>query len=83
MGYNDVIKVEDSDGVQRVISELTELAKSGKYVFRGYSKQDEILPSIIRSKNYENVEEELLKGLERYGSHYFHATTSIDFMSSA
>lgn len=84
MGYNDVIKIEDSDGIQRVISELTELAKSGKYVFRGYSKQDELLPSIIRDKvNYEDVEGELLYGFERYGSHYFHATTSIDFMSSA
>ena len=60
------------------------MAQSGKYVFRGYSKQDEILPGIIRGNvNYENVEGELLHGFERYGSHYFHAATSIDFMSYA
>lgn len=84
MGYNDIIRIEASDGAQRVIDELTELARSGGKVFRGYNKQDELLPSLIRDKvSYTDVESELLKDFERYGSHYFHATTPIDFMSYA
>lgn len=84
MGYNDIIRIEASDGAQRVINELTGLARSGGKVFRGYNKQDELLPSLIRDKvSYTDVESELLKDFERYGSHYFHATTPIDFMSYA
>ena len=84
MGYNDIIRIEASDGAQRVIDELTGLARSGGKVFRGYNKQDELLPSLIRDKvSYTDVESELLKDFERYGSHYFHATTPIDFMSYA
>ena len=84
MGYNDIIRIESSDGAQRVIDELTGLARSGGKVFRGYNKQDELLPSLIRDKvSYTDVESELLKDFERYGSHYFHAATPIDFMSYA
>lgn len=84
MGYNDIIRIEASDGAQRVIDELTGLARSGGKVFRGYNKQDELLPSLIRDKvSYTDVESELLKDFERYGSHYFHAATPIDFMSYA
>jgi hypothetical protein len=43
-----------------------------------------LLPSLIRDKiSYADVEIELLEKFERYGSHYFHATTPIDFMSYA
>lgn len=43
-----------------------------------------MLPSLIRDKvSYTDVESELLKDFERYGSHYFHAATPIDFMSYA
>ncbi len=78
------IRIEASDGIQRVIGELTSLAQNGGYVFRGYNKQDELLPALIREKtSYEDVESELLRYFERYGSHYFHATTPIDFMSYA
>ncbi len=84
MGYNDVTIIEASDGFKRVIDVLTDLAQNGRNVFRGYNKQDELLPSLIREKtSYTNVEIELLKEFERYGSHYFHASTPIDFMSYA
>lgn len=84
MGYNDITKIEASEGAKRVIDVLTSLAQNGGNVFRGYNKQDELLPSLIREKtNYTDVEVELLKEFERYGSHYFHATTPIDFMSYA
>lgn len=84
MEHNDVTRIEASEGIQRVIDVLTALAQSGGNVFRGYNKQDELLPSLIREKtNYTDVEVELLKDFERYGSHYFHATAPIDFMSYA
>lgn len=84
MGHNDVTKIEASEGTQRVIDVLTALAQEGGNVFRGYNKQDELLPLLIREDtNYTDVEVELLNDFERYGSHYFHATTPIDFMSYA
>ena len=85
MVYNDsIIRIEATDSAQRVIDELTGLARSGGKVFRGYNKQDELLPSLIREKtSYTDVEAELLNDFERYGSHYFHAATPIDFMSYA
>lgn len=83
MNGNKEFRIENYDGVQKAIDTLTEFAQSGSYVFRGYGKQDELLPNIIRNKNYEDVEDALLKDFERYGSHYFHANTPIDFMSYA
>lgn len=71
MRYDNVLKLEAPDGIQRVIDELTALAKKGGYVFRGYNKQDELLPALIRDKtSYIDVEAELLNNFERYGSHY-------------
>lgn len=65
-----------------VIRFLTELAKQGRYVFRGYSKQDELLPNIVREEaSYD--EKQLLTDLERYGGHYFHANSPVEFMSYA
>ena len=75
--------IEASDGVQAVIDRLNWLARSGAYVFRGYGKQDELLPNIIRDKDFSNVETILLHDFEKYGSSYFSANTPIDFMSYA
>ncbi len=84
MHQQEIIRIEYQDGVQRVINELTRLARSGTYVFRGSNRQDELFPSIIRERvNYTDVETDLLKNFERFGSHYFHANTPIDFMSCA
>lgn len=82
--HNDNLDTIDAfRGVQAVIDRLNELAKTGGYVFRGYGKQDELLPNIIRKGNYVDIEDKLLKDFEKYGSSYFHATTPIDFMSYA
>ena len=82
--HNDNLDTIDaSHGAQIVIDRLNELAKTGRYVFRGYGKQDELLPNIIRKGNYVDIEDKLLKDFEKYGSSYFHATTPIDFMSYA
>lgn len=75
--------IDASHGAQAVIDRLNDLAKQGGYVFRGYGKQDELLPNIIRKGNYVDIEDKLLKDFEKYGSSYFHATTPIDFMSYA
>lgn len=79
-----MIVFNKSSNIDRVIRRLNELAKNGKYVFRGYSKQDELLPNIIRNqKSFLYSENKLLKDFEKYGSNYFHATTPVDFMSYA
>lgn len=73
-----------SDNAREVIDYLQTLAHDARYVFRGYNKQDELFPIIIRDKTtFDDVEKELLCDFERYGSHYFHANTPIDFLSYA
>ena len=82
MKQQDII-IDSQNGIEKVIDTLNQFARSGKYVFRGYGKQSEILPNIIRKGNYVNIESELLHAFEKYGSNYFHANTPIDFMSYA
>lgn len=65
-----------------LINVLTNLAISGCYVFRGYSLQEQLLPSIFR-RNMTDAEIELLIDFEKYGSQYFLARTPIDFISTA
>lgn len=82
MKHQDIV-IEPQGGVEKVIDILNRFARSGEYVFRGYGKQAEILPNIIRDGNYVDVEAELLHDFEKYGSNYFRANTPIDFMSYA
>ena len=77
----DTIKADQ--GAQAVINRLNDLVKNGLYVFRGYGKQDELLPEIIRNKNNKSLESRLLHDFEKYGGSYFHASSPIDFMSYA
>lgn len=84
MSYSDKYKTifYSSDEKETIIAELNRLAIDGNYVFRGYNKQEELLPGIIREKKIA-FEENMLEDFERYGCHYFHAITPIDFMSYA
>lgn len=75
--------IDSSRNYLTVVDYLNGLAQSGDYVFRGYGKQSEMLPGIIRDKDYTNLENRLLTDFERYGSNYFTANTPIDFMSYA
>lgn len=69
---------------EEVLNRFNHLAMNGSFVFRGYGKQDELLPNIIRDKkSYVKIEKKLLEDFEKYGSNYYHATTPIDFMSYA
>ena len=83
MEYNNEIIISEDDGVKSVIEMLNELAHTQNYVFRGYGKQEELLPTIIRKKDYISLEQSLLHDFEKYGSSYYHASTPIDFMSYA
>ena len=64
-----------------VINELSSLAKSKNLVFRGYGKQTELYPNIIRNGDLTNREIELLINFEKYGLQYFSVNNAIDFMS--
>ncbi|PKM40130.1 MAG: hypothetical protein CVV04_07630 [Firmicutes bacterium HGW-Firmicutes-9] len=66
-----------------LIQDLTFLARQGNLVFRGYSKQDHLLPNIIRDKDLSKHESTFLYEFERYGSLYFVANNAIDFLSYA
>lgn len=65
------------------ITLLSDLAKNRNLVFRGYSKQSELFPNIIRENDLRNREIELLVDFERYGLQYFSVNNAIDFMSFA
>ena len=71
------------DNVEALIAFLTSLASQRNYVFRGYGKQSEILPSIVRDKDWSDYEIVLLSEFERYGLQYFSANNPVDFMSYA
>ena len=59
--HNDNLDTIDASlGAQAVIDRLNELAKTGGYVFRGYGKQDEMLPNIIRKGKFVDIEDKLL-----------------------
>lgn len=79
----DKNKIEYIIDVQTVIDRLNDLARQGDLVFRGYGKQDELFPNIIRANDYSNLEEKLLGDFENYGKNYYNAITPIDFMSCA
>ncbi len=72
----------DEGKANNLLNYLNELIIEKKYVFRGYGKEKQLLPSIIRDDDkYKNVEGFLLYQLERYGSKYFSANSPIEFMS--
>lgn len=74
---------EPDKNIEEIVSRLNKLANDGQYVFRGYSKKEEMKPKLIRKEDYRDKERDLLFDFEKYGSSYFHATTPIDFMSYA
>ena len=67
----------------QLISHLTQLAVNKNNVFRGYGRQSELLPNIIREKDWRSQEISLLYEFEKYGLQYFSANSPIDFMSYA
>lgn len=79
----DIDSTQIFHNADELISFLTSLSLHRNYVFRGYGKQSELLPNIIREKDWSNYEIELLSDFEKYGLQYFSANNPIDFMSYA
>lgn len=74
---------KDSE-IYEIVNRLTQLASEGDYVYRGYNKRQECLPGLLRNgASFRNKEIVLLKDFEKYGSHYFQASSTVDFLSSA
>lgn len=78
--FKEFVYVKDKN---EVIDKLNDLALQKTFVFRGFSKKEEVFPKIIRDANYSKYEMEFLREFEKYGSQYFYASTPIDFMSYA
>lgn len=66
---------------EHLIDRLTGLARNKNMVFRGYGKQSELLPNIIRDNDLRDQEIELLSCFEQYALQYFSVNNAIDFMS--
>jgi hypothetical protein len=79
--FNNITHITYMDNEYELINFLTELANSGKFVFRGYNTQDQLYPLIIRENRFSSYEFEFLEQFEKYASHYFSAYTIIDFLS--
>lgn len=77
-----MFKTEVFDNKSALIARLTELAESGNWVFRGYSKQDQLQPNIIR-RNLVDQERDLLFEFERSANQYLNTSNPVDFMSYA
>ena len=83
MPINNFCTEQEFTDSDELIAYLTQLAVSKNNVFRGYGKQSELLPNIIREKDWRDQELKLLHEFERYGFQYFSANNPIDFMSYA
>jgi len=79
----DIANAKVFHNADELIAFLTSLSAKHNYVFRGYGKQSELLPNLIREKDWSNYEIALLSNFERYGLQYFSANNPIDFMSYA
>ena len=79
MNYESTFNEGESNDL---LQYLNELIMEKKYVFRGYGKEKQLLPSILRDDDkYKNAESDILNQFERYGSKYFSANSPIEFMS--
>ena len=74
--------IDAYDNKEKLINRLNELAEDGNHIFRGYNKQEQLLPNAIRN-NMIDVEKDLLFQFERYGAQYISTNNPIDFMSYA
>ena len=79
MKNNDILEIGSKD---ELINTLTNLACEKHYVFRGYSVQEQLYPTLIRKKAV-SLENDLLYEFERYAAHYVNAANPIDFLSYA
>ena len=61
----------------QLISHLTQLAVNKNNVFRGYGRQSELLPNIIREKDWRSQEISLLYEFEKDGLQYFSANRCV------
>ena len=59
------------------------LDKDNIYVFRGYTQQDQIYPSIIRRFDYSKAEQRLCIEFEKYSGQFFKTYSPIEFLSYA
>jgi hypothetical protein len=74
--------IEVFNNKDELIQKLTSLATDGRFVFRGYSIQDQMLPNLIRKKAVD-IEMELLYRFEKYAGQYLSVNNPIDFLSYA
>lgn len=70
------------DKKDSLLERLTELALEKRYVFRGYSLQEQMLPGLIRNDEI-SIELDLLFQFEKYASQYVRAYNPMDFLSHA
>jgi hypothetical protein len=66
-----------------LINYLNQLLKEKKYAYRGLCIEKELLPKIIRDKDYRDKEINLLAEFEKYGGQYYSANNPLDFVSYA
>lgn len=77
-----VTTVESLSELVRLLNELL-FDKEKLFVFRGYTEQKQIFPSIIRNYDYSLHEKELNRLFETYSGQFFQTSHPIEFLSNA
>lgn len=79
------VKMEDKifNDEESLLIHIRELAKNPNNIYRGYNKDNEIYPQLIRNNDLSGQEFELLSEFEKYGLTYFSASNDIEFLSTA
>ncbi len=77
-----ITTVNSLNELVRLINELL-FDKDSTYVFRGYTEQKQIFPSIIREFDYSKCENELNRRFEMYSGQFFQTSQPIEFLSHA
>lgn len=79
-------KITEFQNANEVITFFNDLVTGkSRYVFRGYSKESETLPKLLRTNNKDFIKHEwdLLREFEVHGANYFHAIDAFDFIADA
>ena len=79
---NSSVTIQSLKEIIDLFNELV-LSRENIYVFRGYTQQDQIYPSIIRRFDYSKAENKLCIEFEKYSGQFFKTYSPIEFLSCA
>lgn len=86
---SEIIKeFDETSEAREVIRYLADqVANCGTMVYRGYQKEDELLPTLYRREHsageYEKCEKSMLRDIYKYGAQYMPGSTGLEIVANA